>query len=424
MARLPRQRLRRPRPHLFLEILEDRVALSSTNATTIPTVLFQPPSLSPQAVIAPAASQSWASQYTQVLTAQTPQNQPAQWPSSSAADSAWSAGTAASPNDDLPYQTYSSASTSGTATNGSQAAGASASGNKGGAVPSPTSPNTEEYGTQSTGSVQSSTPQTANQTPGSGTAYNTQQASGQPSADTSPDTTAAYYYCSPQMYIDMATYQETVAANARNAAETAVVRVLMEPAPSKEQPSLGKPAVPQAAAAGDAQDVLSQAPENTAAPKPSDRSGDAPGVVGHRAPDVQADWLAMLDSAPLEKTRAQGETDQESGESAAPPSTLSEEMPPSPGTLLAGALPFDMEALERSVGRFFAQVDQTSSEAGWQRPQTLALWLGAAATATAAFEWTRRRVLTPPLMAGANAEGDHTWANDPDLALLPMGDEA
>src|SRR5262249_18046657 len=102
----------------------------------------------------------------------------------------------------------------------------------------------------------------------------------------------------------------------------------------------------------------------------------------------------------------------------------SELIVPQPGTLLAGPVPFDVSALERSVGRLFAQLDQPSSEAGWQRAQSLAWWLGAAATATAAFEWAPRRMLSPMLLAADDAEREHAWVDDPDLALSPTRDHA
>jgi hypothetical protein len=226
------------------------------------------------------------------------------------------------------------------------------------------------------------------------------------------------------MYIQMATYQQIVAANARNAAESAVAHVLMEAASSKEQASTGKLAVAEAAASGASQDVLPPPPENAATPRPSDRTGDAPGVPGHRTPDVQTDWLAALDQTAAVPTRTDQGPDQESGESLAFSSAESELIAPQPGTLLAGTLPFDVGALERSVGRLFAKLDQPSSEAGWQRAQTLTWWLGAAVTATAAFEWARRRVFSPSLIAAADAERDHAWVNDPDLALSPTRDHA
>jgi hypothetical protein len=146
-------------------------------------------------------------------------------------------------------------------------------------------------------------------------------------------------------------------------------------------------------------------------------------VASHRAPDVQGGWLTALDSAVATKSNGEREIDQESGEVVALSSGASEEIPPQSGSLLAGVVPIDLDALERSVSRFFAQLDGQSSEAGWQRAQTLAWWLGAAATATAAFEWTRRRVFTPLGITGADAECDQAWANDPNLALWPTRDD-
>src|SRR5262249_55239766 len=148
-------------------------------------------------------------------------------------------------------------------------------------------------GAQSTPPAQSSGHQSANQTPSSGATYNTQQDGGQPNTDTSQDSDAAYYYCSPQMYIEMATYQQVVAANARNAEEAAVARVLVESGSTKELGSIHPPPAAEMAASAASSEVLPPPSlEAAAAFKPTDRSGDAAGVPIHRTPDVQTDWLA------------------------------------------------------------------------------------------------------------------------------------
>lgn len=420
MARLPRQRLRRPWPHLFLELLEDRLALSSANATSwTQPVLTQPASNTATTPVA-TAPQSWSTPDTSPQYWQKPQTTPSQWSNTTAAsDPAQNASAAVAADDDDPaYPTGSGASAKTTPVAQPE------NYNHGGAVPGWNGSTATGAGAQSSPAAQPSTQPSTNQTSSNGETYNTQQAVSQTGTDTSQDSNASYYYCSPQMYIEMATYQQIVAANARSAAEAAIGRFLMEAAPMREQVLPGRLSLAGAAASETSQEVSPPTPENVAAPKAGERSGDASGVPGHRAPDMQTDWLAALDSGLVVPTPSNREMDQESSESLAFGSSEGETIEPQPGTLLAAAMPFDVGALERSVRQLFAQFEQSGGEAGWQRAQMLAWWLGAAATATAAFEWTRRRVISPSLMAGADAGCDLAWADDPDLALSPTRDDA
>jgi hypothetical protein len=92
---------------------------------------------------------------------------------------------------------------------------------------------------------------------------------------------------------------------------------------------------------------------------------------------------------------------------------------PESGALMAGAVPFNLEEMERSVGRFFAHLD----EQGWNwfreiRVASLGSWLAAGAAATAAFELARRSVrarFRGP--AGSLAGGDDNWLADSDCSF-------
>src|SRR5262249_23722790 len=92
---------------------------------------------------------------------------------------------------------------------------------------------------------------------------------------------------------------------------------------------------------------------------------------------------------------------------------------PETGRSFSGAVPLDLDALERSIGRLFAHLEEHGGQwLTWSGVANLGWWLAAATAATAAFELARRSARA----SATGGDGMIAW-QDAELSFFSNRDE-
>jgi hypothetical protein len=234
--------------------------------------------------------------------------------------------------------------------------------------------------------------------------------------------TNAEYASYASDYSAEAAYEAAVAKSAAQAAsqaeETAAVRVILQAQRATEATATENTTPQQAApaetpSAGPA--VASNGPVIAAVVHRTNETGAIP-AFHHIAEASDGPTELALDDGASKTLDASSDrraelhsaaTDEEAG------------VVPDAGVLIAGAVPFNVEELERGVGRFFDYLD----DQGWNwfkeiRVVSLGSLLAGGVAATAAFELARRSArarLQGP--AGSLAGSDDPWLPDSDSSL-------
>ena len=385
----------RRRPHLLLEPLEDRTALSNPGATWPGNAIVGAPAY-------PAGSAAAQSPAAPTVSA-----------SSAPVSTSWPSGAVpsivAAPDADDASYSASSISSTGTGSPAQSATSAQTPGTAG----SSQSSTTTQSGTYSSGG-KSANPASA-QTSGNGATYYS-QALGQTTANGSTPNYPTDYY-SKEYYLAEA---QRAAQLALRVAEYDAVRVFQQEASADPAPLAD--ALPTEAMV-----------EHAATPAPA--TDNRAVTVGARPTDEElipaVHHVAAVSDWSAELLPANGPT------IAAPPAddkpellaSAGESVPlvlPEPGQPAAGISALDLGALERGLDRFFAHLDEQGRRLlNWPGLATLGTWLAAGATATAAFELARRATRAPTARpAGFASWQDGRRARDIDLLFFFGLDES
>jgi hypothetical protein len=228
-------------------------------------------------------------------------------------------------------------------------------------------------------------------------------------------------YSYSESYSQMRTDTATQAASsAEQAALVALARALRSEESNQTASTPERSARPDSAAERNEQGVHQQP---SAAVVSAGKAADTQGIVAGHASSAEVDWITGLNFLAEQTDQRAAAVDLEASEGIALFSTETEELPSRQENLLAGAVPFDLASLERSVDRFFSHLGEVApSVSSWRTAAGWAMWLGAGAAMTAVFEAFRRRAVVAMPASGYLREG--LWAGDPELGLLPTGDES
>jgi hypothetical protein len=144
-------------------------------------------------------------------------------------------------------------------------------------------------------------------------------------------------------------------------------------------------------------------------------TNDVPPVnVPRPAPgDAAADSEQLENEAPLEVVAAPVDQSFEGVDRL--------EVPVQGSNLIAGALPVDLDALERSAQRFFERLERLGQNSLSAPVVTRGRWLIAAVVVTAAMELAHRRLRRPLALslAGVSALGSSVWTWLPHRPVPP-----
>jgi hypothetical protein len=223
-------------------------------------------------------------------------------------------------------------------------------------------------------------------------------------------------YYRPDYYTALYAKQEAVQAQQ---VEEAVTLRLMQPAQGTAEP----PAVTETAPPAD----MAETPSSQAATPNGGyiaaasvgRAGDVEVIPALHHRGVPIDGFAELEMPATGEANDAASMTLRSGETLAAAEHETAAVVPEAAGMLIGAVPLDLEALERGVGRFFAHLEaEARNWLTWPGIANLGWWLAAGTAATAAFELARRSA-RPSVVGGAGAM---IW-QDPALSLFNRRDE-
>lgn len=226
----------------------------------------------------------------------------------------------------------------------------------------------------------------------------------------------AYYAAESDQYA--AEYAKQEAAEARQA-EVVAFRALQQAEGSAEPRALHlSPAEAQVVEAAPNPSATSNGGLNTASA--AARSGDSEAIPALHHRSVPADLIAELVNTADEQANQTVSSVPRGGETFAAAENETVATAPETGGLLTGAVPLDLEALERGVGRLFAHLEaQGRNWLTGPGVANLGWWLAAGTTATAAFELARRSARA----TAAGGDGMMAW-HDPELSFFTSRDES